>query len=292
MIQVAKRRSRELERTEADVVERFVVENHALIRVFNELMHGERGVVRLDDGVGHLGRRHDGKREHHAIRVLLANLGDEKRAHAGTRATAERVAHLETLQAIARFSLLAYDVQDAIDEFGALRVMPLGPVVPGASLSEDEVIRSENLSVRTRAHGIHRSRFEIHEHGSRNVSTYRRARVRKVKTRTKSQRVPPEASLKYTFTRSSCKSASPAYVPVGSIPCSSQMTYAMHTHTKHSRARASVITHRVTTGHPSRVFAFALVDSRARRRLPPAPRARSLPRRRRRLRTSQNLAPI
>ena len=148
-------------------------------------------------------------------------------------------------------SLLAHDVQDAIDEFGALRVMPLGPVVSGASLSEDEVIRSENLSVRTRAHGIHRSRFEIHEHGSRNVSTYRRARVSKVKTRTKSQRVPPEASLKYTFTRSSCKSASPAYVPVGSMPCSSQMTYATNTHTKRSRGCASVITRRVTTGRRS-----------------------------------------
>ena len=35
---------------------------------------------------------------------------------------------------------------------------------------------------------------------------------------------PPEASLKYTLMRSSWRSESPQYVPVGSMPCSSQMT--------------------------------------------------------------------
>merc|ERR1719181_2525386 len=35
---------------------------------------------------------------------------------------------------------------------------------------------------------------------------------------------PPVASLKYTLMRSSCRSESPWYVPVGSMPCSSLMT--------------------------------------------------------------------
>ena len=37
---------------------------------------------------------------------------------------------------------------------------------------------------------------------------------------------PPVASLKYTLMRSSCRSLSPTYMPVGSTPCSSQMTCA------------------------------------------------------------------
>lgn len=37
---------------------------------------------------------------------------------------------------------------------------------------------------------------------------------------------PPVASLKYTFTRSSCRSESPMYVPSAPIPCSSQITCA------------------------------------------------------------------
>merc|ERR1719397_1636702 len=35
---------------------------------------------------------------------------------------------------------------------------------------------------------------------------------------------PPVASVKYTLMRSSCKSLSPAYEPVGSTPCSSLIT--------------------------------------------------------------------
>ena len=38
------------------------------------------------------------------------------------------------------------------------------------------------------------------------------------------QFAPPEASLKYTLTRSSCRSDSPAYCPDASTPCSSQIT--------------------------------------------------------------------
>jgi hypothetical protein len=78
----------ELEGAEADVVEGLVVKDHALVGVLHQLVHGQRRVVRLDDGVGHLGRREHGEGEHHAVRVLLPDLGDEQRAHAGPRATA------------------------------------------------------------------------------------------------------------------------------------------------------------------------------------------------------------
>ena len=101
VVQVTKRRVREFQRAEADVVKRFVVKHDALVGVFDELVHGKRGVVRLDHGAGHLGRRYDREREHHAIGVLFANLRDEKRPHTGTGTASERVRHLETLQAVA-----------------------------------------------------------------------------------------------------------------------------------------------------------------------------------------------
>ena len=70
---------------------RFVVQAERLIGVLHELMHRERAVVRLDDRVRDLRRRHDRERQHHAVRVLLADLGDQKRAHASAGAAAEGV---------------------------------------------------------------------------------------------------------------------------------------------------------------------------------------------------------
>ena len=47
VVEVAICRSGKLEGTEADVVQCLVVNAEGLIRVLNELMHGESGVVRL-----------------------------------------------------------------------------------------------------------------------------------------------------------------------------------------------------------------------------------------------------
>jgi hypothetical protein len=44
----------QLERAEADVVERLVVDAVRLVGVLDELVHGESGVVRLHHRVGHL----------------------------------------------------------------------------------------------------------------------------------------------------------------------------------------------------------------------------------------------
>lgn len=81
-------RSGELESAEANVVEGFIVEHHALVSILDQLVNGERGVVRLDDRVGDLRGGEDGEGEHHAVRVLLPYLRDEQRAHAGSRSAA------------------------------------------------------------------------------------------------------------------------------------------------------------------------------------------------------------
>merc|ERR1712159_968929 len=90
----------ELEGTEADVVQSLVVKAHALVGVLDQLVDGEGSVVRLDDSVGHLWRRHDGEGEHHAVWVLLADLGDEEGSHTSTGTATEGVAQLEALEAV------------------------------------------------------------------------------------------------------------------------------------------------------------------------------------------------
>lgn len=54
VVQVAKGRHREFEGAEANVVERFVVQDHALVGVFHQLVHREGCIVRLHHGVRHL----------------------------------------------------------------------------------------------------------------------------------------------------------------------------------------------------------------------------------------------
>merc|ERR1711896_36585 len=57
----------ELKSSEADIVEGFVIDDHALIGVLNELMDGESGVVGLDNGVGDLGGGEDGEGLHNPV---------------------------------------------------------------------------------------------------------------------------------------------------------------------------------------------------------------------------------
>jgi len=74
---------------------------------------------------------------------------------------------VNTLEAVAVLGLLADDVEDGVDELGALGVVSLGPVVPSAGLAEDEVVGAEDLAEGPRAHGVHGARLEVHEDGAR-----------------------------------------------------------------------------------------------------------------------------
>mmetsp|Transcript_11881 Transcript_11881/g.30750 ORF Transcript_11881/g.30750 Transcript_11881/m.30750 type:complete len:467 (-) Transcript_11881:15-1415(-) len=174
VVEVAKGRRRELERAEADVVERLVVEEHRLVRVLDQLVDREHAVVRLDHGVRHLGRREDREGAHHAVGVLLTDLGDEQGAHARAGAATERVGHVEALEAVAALGLLAHDVEDGVDELGALGVVALGPVVARARLAEDKVVRAEDLAEGARADRVHGARLEVHQDVARHIAATRR----------------------------------------------------------------------------------------------------------------------
>ncbi len=137
-------------------------------------MNGQRRVVRLHHGVGHLGGRDDRVRGHDAVGVLFSDLGDEQRAHPRAGAAAHGVRHLEPLERVARLGLLSDDVQHGVDELGALGVVALRPVVTRAGLPEDEVVRPEELPKGARSHRVHRARLEVHEDGARDVAAARR----------------------------------------------------------------------------------------------------------------------
>merc|ERR1711966_108213 len=171
MVQVTVSWGGELEGTEADVIESLVIHAHTLVGVLDQLVDGEGGVVWLDDGVGHLGGWHDGEGEHHAVRVLLTDLGDQESSHTGTSAATEGVAELEALEAVARLGLLTDDVEHGVDELGTLGVVALGPVVTSAGLAEDKVVGAEELTEWAGTHRVHGTRLEVHKDGARHVAT-------------------------------------------------------------------------------------------------------------------------
>jgi hypothetical protein len=160
----------ELKSSEADIVEGFVIDDHALIGVLNELMDGEGGVVWLNNGIGHLGGWEDGESFHNSVGVFFSDLGDEESSHSRTSTTTERVGDLETLEAIAAFSFLSDNVEDGVDEFSTFSVMTLGPVVTSTSLAENEVIGTEELTEGTGTDGVHGTGLEVHEDSTGNVA--------------------------------------------------------------------------------------------------------------------------
>ena len=170
MVQITIGGRSELQSPEADIVEGLVVNDLDLIGVFDELMHGEGGVVGLDDGVGHFGGWEHGEGAHDPVWVLLTDLGDQESSHAGASASSEGVSNLESLKAVAALGLLSDNVENGVDELGSFGVMALGPVVAGSGLAEDEVVGAEELTERSSSDGVHCAGLEIHENGAGHVS--------------------------------------------------------------------------------------------------------------------------
>mmetsp|Transcript_155898 Transcript_155898/g.498249 ORF Transcript_155898/g.498249 Transcript_155898/m.498249 type:complete len:309 (+) Transcript_155898:166-1092(+) len=160
----------QLQGAEADVVERLIVEQEALVGIFDELVKRQDGVVGFHHGVADLWRGDNAEGLHDPIRVLLANFRNQQCAHAGAGAAAEGMAQLETLQAIATLGLLADNIQDRIDQLGPLGVMSFRPIVTRAGLSKDEIVGAEKLTERTGSDAVHGARLESHEDGARHIA--------------------------------------------------------------------------------------------------------------------------
>ena len=169
MVQVPVGGSGELEGAEADVVEGFVVDAEGLICVLHQLVDGQGSVVGFHHCVGHFGGGDNTEGHHDPVGVLLADLRDEERAHPGPGAAPEGVSQLEPLQTVTALRLLADHVQHGVHQLCSLSVVSLGPVVPGAALSEDEVVGTEDLSEGTGSDAVHGPGLQIYEDSSGHV---------------------------------------------------------------------------------------------------------------------------
>merc|ERR1719313_395178 len=67
----------QFECAEADVVQSFVVQAHALVGILNQLVNRESGIVWLHNCIGHFWGWHNRESKHDAIGVLLTNFGDQ-----------------------------------------------------------------------------------------------------------------------------------------------------------------------------------------------------------------------
>jgi hypothetical protein len=81
------------------------------------------------------------------------------------------VGDLETLEAIATFGFFSNDVENGVNKLGTLSVVTFGPVVTSTSLTENEVVGSEELTERSSTDGVHGSWLKIHEDSTGDIST-------------------------------------------------------------------------------------------------------------------------
>jgi hypothetical protein len=86
----------ELEGAEANVVKSFIIKNHALVCILNELVDRQGCIVRLNDGIGDLRGREDGESEHHSIWVFLPDLRNQKGPHSRSSPSTQRMTHLKS----------------------------------------------------------------------------------------------------------------------------------------------------------------------------------------------------
>jgi hypothetical protein len=171
MVKISVSGGGKLKSSEADIVQGLVIKGEALIGVLNELMDGKSGVVRLHDGIGHLGGGDDRVGRHDSVGVLLTDLRDQKGSHTGSSTTTHGVGHLESLKAVRRLSLLTDNIKDRVDQLSTLSVMSLGPIVTSSGLTENKVIRSEKLSEGTGTDRVHGTGLKIHEDGTGHVTS-------------------------------------------------------------------------------------------------------------------------
>jgi hypothetical protein len=81
------------------------------------------------------------------------------------------VGDLETLEAIATFGFFSNDVENGVNKLSTLSVVTFGPVVTSTSLTENEVVGSEELTERSSTDGVHGSWLKIHEDSTGDIST-------------------------------------------------------------------------------------------------------------------------
>ena len=105
----------QLKGSETDVVKGFVVNNHTLIGVLDQLMDGKSSVVGFNDCVWDLWWRDNWEGLHDSVGIFFSDFRNEEGTHTWTCSTSQWVGDLETLEAVASFGLFSGNIEDWID---------------------------------------------------------------------------------------------------------------------------------------------------------------------------------
>ncbi len=125
-------------------------------------------VVRLNDGVGHLGRRKHREGGHHSVGELLADLGDEEGTHTGT-GTPPSEWVIWKPWSMSQFSASLRTTSSTESTSSDPRCSDPWPSCYGTGLTKDKVVGTEETTEGTGTGRVHGTGLQVDEDGTRHV---------------------------------------------------------------------------------------------------------------------------
>jgi hypothetical protein len=168
-VEVFKRRTGNVERLAANVIDCLVVNHKSTVGVLKGGVRGENGVVGLNNRGRVLGSRVDGKFKLGLFAIVDGKALKKQSTKTGTGTTTKGVCEEEALEAGTVVSDTSNSVYDLVNKFLADSVMTTSIVVGSIFLASDELLRVEEVSVLASSHLVNHIGFEIDINGSGNI---------------------------------------------------------------------------------------------------------------------------
>jgi hypothetical protein len=168
-VQVGVGGSFDIERSAADVIDSFVIEDDGYISVLEKRVGGEHRVVRLDDGGGDLRGRVNGESQLGFLSVVHRQALEKERSETGSCSSTDGVEDEKALETSAVIGEFSDAVEGEVDNFLTNGVVTTGVVIGGIFLTRDQLFRVEQLTVGTGTDFVHGSGLEVQKHGTRDV---------------------------------------------------------------------------------------------------------------------------
>mmetsp|Transcript_48999 Transcript_48999/g.88100 ORF Transcript_48999/g.88100 Transcript_48999/m.88100 type:complete len:322 (-) Transcript_48999:28-993(-) len=153
----------------ANVIKSLIVIHDGNISMFEEGVHAQHSVIRLDNSCGDLRTAPNGEGDLALLAVVNRQALKHQASQARSSATAACVVHAETLKTGTVVRKLPNAVKHEVNDFLADGVVASCKVVRSIFLATDQLFRMEELTVSSCSHLIHDSRFEIDHHTTRDV---------------------------------------------------------------------------------------------------------------------------
>ena len=163
-VEVGVCRSLNVQVTTARVVQGLVIQAEGYVRVLQQGMRGQHGVVRLHHSRSHLRGRGHGKRQLGLTPIVDRETLQEQGTQPGASPAARGVENEEPLEARAVIRQLAHSVQDQIHNLLSDGVVPTGVVVRRVLLARDDLLGVVQLSVGAGADFVTHGRLQVHVH--------------------------------------------------------------------------------------------------------------------------------